>query len=139
MKRRITALIIDDSETNRYLLNRQLKMLGVRHVFEQNDGSTAIAFLEDKVTNSELFGNDFPPTVIFLDLNMPTMDGFTFLDAYSNANSRLSKLGCAIFVYSSSDRADNFERAMSHKCVSDFLVKGETSLAQLQAAIQNIH
>ncbi|MFT6267489.1 MAG: CheY-like chemotaxis protein [Alphaproteobacteria bacterium] len=138
MKQRISALIVDDSETNRYLLSRQLKVAGVTHVFEQNDGSTAIDFLEDEVKNEKLFGDNFPPSVIFLDLNMPIMDGFAFLDSYSQRMNTLSKMTSVVFIYSSSDRTDDVERAMSHKCVAGFLVKGETNLEQIKSSIQSV-
>ncbi|WP_407275645.1 response regulator [Halothiobacillus sp. DCM-1] len=64
------VLVIDDDETNRALLRRVLRDTG-SEVAEATDGQAGLAWL-----------NNHPaPDLILLDLMMPIMDGFAFLDA----------------------------------------------------------
>ena len=42
-----SVLIIDDSEMERYMLNHQLKKIGVSQVIQKNDGTSGLEFLQD--------------------------------------------------------------------------------------------
>ena len=68
-----TVLVIDDDPESRALARRHLEKLDCR-VAEAADGSQAIAWL----------AHNPQPAMILLDLMMPGMDGFSFLDAMSN-------------------------------------------------------
>ena len=64
-----TVLVIDDEEAIREAVAEDLKREGYKLVFAEN-GSDALGQLEQS-----------EPTVIILDLRMPVMDGFQFLNA----------------------------------------------------------
>jgi CheY-like chemotaxis protein len=70
-----SVLLIDDDHINNYMnekLIRKLKISDIVHV--ATNGSEAIQFVEDQ---------DMPvPPLIFLDLSMPAIDGFEFLEIY---------------------------------------------------------
>ena len=131
------ALIVDDSEINRYLLRRQLQLIGVEQVLEEDDGATALALLEDCLKTDRKA--NFPPSVIFLDLNMPNLDGFEFLEQYSECVRQNMCPVCNVLVYSSSDRLDDKKKACQHDCVKAFLVKGDTTLEQLKQVLSSLH
>ncbi|MBD3220209.1 response regulator, partial [bacterium] len=63
-----TAVVIDDSATMRRIFDRQLGELGIG-VIAYNDGREALDALEAAIDDV---------TVIFSDIQMPSMDGFEF-------------------------------------------------------------
>ncbi|HEV2300375.1 MAG TPA: response regulator, partial [Stellaceae bacterium] len=67
-----TVLVVDDDPESRVLARRHLEKLDCR-VAEAADGSQALAWL----------AHNPRPAMILLDLMMPGMDGFSFLDAMS--------------------------------------------------------
>ena len=60
------------------------------------------------------------PDIIFLDLNMPTLNGWGFLDAFDNLGLPESTL---LYVVSSSIDPGEKERARSYPFVQDFIEK----------------
>lgn len=64
-------LIVDDDENTRIVLRRTLSSLGC-NVQEAHDGITALAKIAET-----------PPSLILLDIMMPEMDGFEFLERLS--------------------------------------------------------
>ncbi|MBF7074942.1 response regulator [Glaciecola sp. MH2013] len=135
----ISALIIDDSEINRYILNRQLKLVGIEHIFENDDGSSALSFLSALEENMRTLKEKFPPTIIFLDINMPIVNGFDFLERFVEMAKEKAYQRCKVVIYSSSSLEEDKERALSFDCVSDYLVKGDSSLDELKLVVERLH
>ena len=62
------------------------------------------------------------PDVIFLDINMPEMDGFQFLFEY-NKLTGFNKNRVQIYMLSSSASLNDVENAKNNACCTDYLVK----------------
>jgi len=124
---KISALIVDDNEVDRYLLTRHLNDIDVVDIFEADDGSSALEFLSDYDKNREMHNGKFPPIVIFLDINMPILNGFEFLDEFDVLRKRLELKACVIMMYSSSERQEDKDKAAKFDFVQDFLIKGEVT------------
>ncbi len=62
------------------------------------------------------------PDLIFLDINLPGMDGFEFLDEYHKLSVRL-KSEAVVIMLTTSLNPDDQKRAMSYPEVSAFLNK----------------
>ena len=68
----------------------------------------------------------FAPEIILLDINMPAMDGFAFLDEFDKL--KIGKQNnVTIFMLSSSASPDDIKKANNHKNVSGFISKPLTA------------
>lgn len=68
-------------------------------------------------------GDDFPD-VIYVDLNMPVLDGFDFIESFERVFGP-NHPTCSLFMLTSSLREDDRERAMAYQSVQDFVSKNE--------------
>lgn len=112
------ACIVDDDPIVIFGMKLMIKQLdSALETLVWNNGKQALDGL------MELSKNGLPlPEVIFLDLTMPIMDGWDFLEALREKDLP-GKEGIKIYVLSSSINPTDKERALSHKEVSDFISK----------------
>ena len=107
---KIIVLIDDDHITN--FLNKQI----IEHVLKTipvmvfTDVDTALFYLKEYDQQGDL--------LIFLDLNLPTKDGWDFLDAYSNFETKSN-----VIVLSSSLLETDSITARKYSCVVDYVTK----------------
>ena len=62
------------------------------------------------------------PDVIFLDLNMPVLNGWEFLDEFKNCQSERSK-SITIYIISSSVDPRDLERVKDYNQVDNYILK----------------
>jgi CheY-like chemotaxis protein len=84
---------------------------------EFTDGELAIDHLRSISDRPDLL-----PDIIFLDLSMPVMDGWEFLEEYSRLREKLAK-NITLFIVSSSISPEEVERSKTYAAVTDFLIK----------------
>jgi CheY-like chemotaxis protein len=118
------VLIVDDSEIDSFINKKLLsKAHFAKEIVEKLSGSAALDFLKNSaVKEAEL------PEVIFLDIMMPLMDGFAFLDEYEKLPESI-KAKCKIIMLSSSESFKDLNRANGSKYVYKFLNKPLTEKA----------
>lgn len=87
-----TVLLVDDDETDSFISKRMMEISNFAEVVEiRNSGRKALNFLEENQINLNKI-----PELIFLDINMPLMDGFQFLDEFENLSPANEK--CYIVI-----------------------------------------
>ena len=112
-------LIIDDGAIDTFIAKNTLEhTLSEIHVDFCINGLQALQFLRDLIiTNPRQL-----PDYIFLDLSMPVMDGFEFLNEFNNLNiGALRKI--KIYVLSSSIFTKDIRQALNSPSVSGFISK----------------
>jgi len=123
----LKAIIVDDDEIDRYVARRLLEKSGMFDtIVECNDGTEIDKLLKDKAGFDRRFGPRPPATLIFLDINMPRMNGFEVLDAMrdiQNAGTLDFSHDCLVFMVSTSDSPDDQDKAADSGLVKDYLVK----------------
>ncbi len=112
------VLIIDDSETDRYIAQFVIK----KHQFAEE---IVVQELATKALDYLIALEKDPdqhPELIFLDIRMPEMDGFGFLDEYAKL-PEIVKSNCIIIMLSTSLDPDDHQRATNSPYVNRFLNK----------------
>lgn len=117
MKKRY-ILLIDDNNidcfiANHIIVNSQL----ADKVIMQNSAVEALVYLR-KALECAL---DFPD-LIFLDIAMPMMDGFAFLDELIKFKPVMDG-DCVVVMLTSSGNDKDIDRAKAYSCVKDYFVK----------------
>lgn len=111
--------LIDDDNIYQYTARVILEATGLaKEIHSFYNGSDALSFF----TNPTNFMAATLPDVIFLDINMPIMDGWAFLEEYDKFYHELPKK-IQIYMVSSSVNSSDMQKSRSYKAVSDYLVK----------------
>lgn len=123
-----TVLCIDDDPITIMLSEKVIARANFcNNVLAAYNGQEAIDILDKIIANNE---TDIPE-IIFLDLNMPVMSGWEFLDIFSEKYTGILK-NTSIVILSSSIDPDEYAKAKNYPVVSHFLSKPIT-VALLQS------
>lgn len=118
MKKINNFCIIDDDEIHKFTTSFMLKKTNlVNNIILFSNGLEAINFFKDEIINI-----DNIPEIVFLDVNMPVMDGWEFLEEYQLIKPMLPKTVVIYMISSSVDERDVL-KAKSISSLSGFLVK----------------
>lgn len=118
MKKINTFCLVDDDDIYRFATSMMLKKSDlVTNIIMFSNGLKAINFLKDEAGNI-----DSIPDILFLDINMPVMDGWEFLEEYLLIRPTLPKTVVIYLVSSSVDEKD-IVKAKSISELSGYLVK----------------
>lgn len=114
------ACIIDD---DKIYVNLVRKIIEIKKLSENllifKNGLEALDYFKVILSNMT---EDKLPDIIFLDLNMPVMDGWEFLGEFIKIKNNFDKK-ITLYVVSSSIDPRDLERAKSFNLVTDYLIK----------------
>lgn len=134
-----SILVVDDGEDDRYIVRRQLSQIEPEwEIFEASHGKDAIDFLTDFDQKRLEYADKFPPTLILLDINMPVMDGFEFLEQFDELRKDQQYESVVLAMISSSNRDEDRQKAEAYPFVKGFIEKWPDSSDDLKAQIDQI-
>lgn len=112
-------LLIDDDDIVNLINSMVIKLsdqdIEVRSAI---NGSVALSMLKESIVNE----SDHFPDLIFLDINMPEMDGWEFLEELKVISENiLSK--CKIIMLTSSIDSIDIKKAKNNPMLDDYVVK----------------
>lgn len=124
------ACIIDDDKLYVSLLNMIIKKNNLAaDILVFTNGQMAEEFFRTEVEKN----NPNLPEIVLLDLNMPVMDGWEFLQAIAPLEHKLNQQGVHLNVVSSTISPDEVRKAKGHSIVKKFLTKPISKTAMIEA------
>ncbi|MEO6548961.1 MAG: response regulator [Ferruginibacter sp.] len=121
-------LLVDDDEPTNFISNMLLEEAACcNHIQVEESGKAALEYLtqSNRTTIDDPEGLPYPD-LIFLDINMPAMNGWEFLEKYRELSPRLKKT-VVIIMLTTSINPDDKLRADYIPFVSGFANKPLTS------------
>lgn len=115
-----SILLIDDDEITNFYNQHIIEKMGIAsHVHFELHGEAGLKYLTEK----KAYQPDYQrPDLILLDINMPVMNGFEFLEAYQKLPEEDTG-GFLIVMLTTSMLTVDRERAEKYGCLSDFYTK----------------
>ena len=129
-----TILLIDDDEATNFIHKIIIDETGLTQNIETLlNGKEGIVYLTTLFEQENNFTHF--PEIIFLDLNMPLMDGWEFLDAYQQL---LGDQICStkIFILSTSINPDDLIKSKNYPTVLQYLPKPLTAETLTEISIK---
>lgn len=134
IKKLDSVCIIDDDLIYQFLAKEEIEYTNmVDKIMFFGNGDCAIQFITNALNSNDI---SVLPDIIFLDINMPVMDGWDFLEVYATLKPRIGK-NIVIYMVSSSTDMRDFDRARSISEVSDYIIKPVSS-NQLETIFRNL-
>jgi len=117
--RSIKVMLLDDDEVNNFICSSIIqKSIPESRVISFLNGKQGLDYLE-----SLLGKNDYNlPDLIFVDINMPVMNGWEFLDRYKKIANRFNKKIVLMMLTASMSDKD-VKKAKTYEIVDDYLTK----------------
>jgi response regulator RpfG family c-di-GMP phosphodiesterase len=115
MSANLKYIIVDDDPFNNKIYSMVIKKaLGEVDIKTFTMPEEGLEFIENKYVKS--------PTILFLDINMPTLTGWEFLEQYEKFSEEV-KMQINIYILSSSVDRRDMNKANANKYVKGFISK----------------
>ncbi len=118
------VMLVDDNDTDNFISKRIIEITRFANRVEaKNSGKAALDYLRDNQHVAENL-----PELIFLDINMPIVDGFVFLYEFEKF-SEMVRNRCKVIILSSSDNKRDIDKIVNNNHVIKFVTKPLTEVA----------
>lgn len=127
------VMLVDDNDTDNFISKRIIEITKfAKRVEVKNSGKSALDYLSENQDNI-----DDLPNLIFLDINMPIVDGFVFLYEFEKFNDVI-KDKCKVIILSSSDNKRDIDKIVNNNHVIKFVTKPLTETALEEVKLNNL-
>lgn len=110
-------IIVDDDAFNTILTSKAIKrILGEVDTIVFTKPEEGLAFIRDE------YSKNLQPAVLFLDINMPTLTGWEFMEQYEGLSEGIKKQ-LTVYILSSSVDQRDVEKANANKYIKGFKSK----------------
>ena len=118
------VMLVDDNDTDNFISRRIIEITNfASEVIVKSSGKSALDYLDENNDDT-----DNLPDIIFLDINMPIVDGFVFLYEFEKFNDTV-KDKCRVIILSSSDNKRDIDKIVNNDYVIKFITKPLTETA----------
>ena len=111
-------MLVDDNPDDNFFHEREIRKYNpVLIIISKSSGMDALNYLKSRKATKEIL-----PDLIFLDINMPGMNGWDFLHEYNLLDDELQSQ-VVIIMLTTSDNPDDISRLKNYRFVSDYIIK----------------
>jgi CheY-like chemotaxis protein len=114
-----SVFLVDDDRTSN-LINTEILRIFDKNIHISAYGNAQQAL--DELARLSVGDIEKIPSVIFLDINMPIIDGWEFLEAFKKFSEAVQRK-CKVYILTSSIDPDDIEKTKSFKMVQGFISK----------------
>lgn len=113
---KINLLVIDDDDINIFIIKKIVEKTGYNiEMSAKGNAQQAVDYLSELISNNQQL-----PDLILIDINMPVMNGWEFIEAYQELDF---KKDADLYILSSSVYENDIEKTKSYSSVKGFISK----------------
>jgi CheY-like chemotaxis protein len=118
-----SVMLIDDNEIDNLINQKMIEAAGLANrIYTHTGAKSAIEFLRNIETLEEDVLQKVQPDIIFLDIDMPLMDGFQFLDEFEKLSAK-TKERSKIVMLTSSINPQDVSKSKKYSYVKQYINK----------------
>ncbi len=113
---KLNLLVIDDDDINIFIIKKIVEKTGFDiEMVSRNNGQQALDYLNETIAQNKAL-----PSLVLIDINMPVMNGWEFIEAYEELNIEQK---VDMYILSSSVYENDIEKTKGYKTVRGFISK----------------